>query len=349
MASNAQQAHVGAVQAPAATGAPQQNQHGPDARLAVRSPLNPDVFVFMDVPIAIHPKEMLQATSIALLALHVVQSKRKFIEYPLSALGLFGIQVLAESTKKANMSVEHRSRIIGMYTASQFLMSLELFIRENRSISVSFLKQEAIDLYRRFGAWSLHYSIEVLQSSTYPYDPERAARIGQKIEEVLVASVEESKREAERLAKAKHIRMEEQQRRAIQQEAAKIRKEEKEEEVRLQQETNETIPVMSSSPAAAQPAVSPAAEVPPATAAPTPSPASVTASPCEPIVVVLEDKTPAVVAHQEPEHVTIQEAVPPPIVVAEASPGHVTTLNDVIDVAPAEVAVETSIVQETSS
>jgi hypothetical protein len=318
--------------ATASAGAPPSHQHGPDARLAVRSPLNPDIFVFMDLPDNVHPKEMVEATSTARVALQVIQGNRKFFEYPLNSLGLFSLQVLAESTKKSTMPTEHRSRLIGMYGASQFLMSLEQIIRENRSIGVSFLKEEAAGILRHFGAWALHYSAECLKHSAYPYYPERAKRIGDKIEEVLVAAVEEKKREAERLAKAEHIRKEEQQRRAIEQEAAKIRREEKQEEARLQREAQDARAPQQQLPsptaeAVPEPHVEPPVVPSPATSSVEspvvadngPVVAASLAETSETTVVILDDdKTPAVAVQRDLEQ--SQEATHPSIVSDAALP-----------------------------
>lgn len=350
---------------PAAATKEAKEERGPDARLVVRSPLNPDVFVFMDIPVNIHPTELFQATEMARFALSIIYGKRKCIEYPRTPLGLFSLQVLAESSKKSDMSLEHRSRLVGMYGASQFVMSLEPFIQENRSISVSFLQQEAMELYNKYSTWMLHYSAEVLQSSAYPYDPERAARIGQKIEEVLATVMEEKHQAAERLAKAERIRKEERRRRAIQQEAAQIRKEEKEEEVRLQQDIDERAPVVqppiesvpvdapTSAPVSTPVAESPRAAigspvVAPVSASPvsapaTPAPAN---TPTESIVVVLEE-TPVVVAQPACE----QRAPGPSLVVGEAAAAtpEVAPIDEAAAPASTAVPVETSVEQETSS
>lgn len=168
-----------------------------DAKLAVRSPYDKNSFVFVPIPEKLHAKDILLGSSTAVAALEVIRGNMPFIEYPLDELGKFGIQVLAASTCKTTFGVEHRSRLVGLYGASQLISFIEPYLIENREIKKTFLAEECKNSFKLCGPWSLHYTAERLMDARYNHNKKRAAAIGAYVKEIMEGCLAVAKRQAE--------------------------------------------------------------------------------------------------------------------------------------------------------
>lgn len=168
-----------------------------DAKLAVRSPYDKNSFVFVPIPEKLHAKDILLGSSTAVTALEVIRGNMPFIEYPLDELGKFGIQVLAASTCKTTFGVEHRSRLVGLYGASQLISFIEPYLIENREIKKTFLAEECKNSFKLCGPWSLHYTAERLMDPRYNHNKKRATAVGAYVKEIMEQCLAVAKRQAE--------------------------------------------------------------------------------------------------------------------------------------------------------